>query len=137
MSDRPVDVLSEPLVTATVTTHDPSKYTLHNSEDGTVWQMGDDGRWKRATPDNAGRSPIDDLRALSEAATPGPWIVTPDTGSYGAEIATIEDGIGVVRPDDDSPIEPGDPEADAALIVAAVNYVRARLSEPTGSEEGR
>ena len=33
-------------------------------------------------------------------------------------------------------IEPGDPEADAALIVAAVNYVRARLSESTGSEEG-
>jgi hypothetical protein len=58
---QPVDVLSEPLVTATVTTHDPSKYTLHNSEDGTVWQMGDDGRWKRAaaTPDGAGRIPID------------------------------------------------------------------------------
>ena len=90
---------------------------------------------RAATPDNAGT--IDGLRALSDAATPGPWIVTPDTGSYGAEIATIEDGIGVVRPDDGEPIEPGDPEADAAFIVAAANYIRARLSESTGSEGPR
>lgn len=70
-----------------------------------------------------------ELRRLSEAATAGPWIVTPDDGSHGAEIATVEDGIGVVRPDDDSPIEPSEPEMDAAFIAAAANYVRARLTE--------
>ena len=35
----------EPLVRAEVRTHNPSKYTLHNSEDGTVWQMTATGSW--------------------------------------------------------------------------------------------
>ena len=83
------------------------------------------------------RSPVTDtpsldvspeLRALSEAATPGPWEV--HTGMA----ATIW------RPDA-SYMVIGDaiyhPEyvADATLIVAAVNDLRARLSQPVASEE--
>jgi hypothetical protein len=54
---------SEGLVVAQVRTHDPSKYTLHNSEDGTVWQMTPDGSWTAAALRDTGPRPdsgIDD-----------------------------------------------------------------------------
>lgn len=73
---------------------------------------------------------LDELRRLSDAATPGPWTVTPtDDGEWGAEITTIEGQVGVARPHDDSLIEPAIAEDDAAFIAAAVNYVRSLLQE--------
>lgn len=63
-----------------------------------------------------------ELRKLLEEGTPGPWMVADrSVREHGAEVASIESGVSVVRPLDDSLIEPGDPKADAALIAAAVN----------------
>lgn len=71
---------------------------------------------------------VAELRRLLAEGTPGPWQVsTPETKAWGAEIATVETDILVTRPDDDSLIEPGDSETDAALIVAAVNALPALL----------
>lgn len=63
-----------------------------------------------------------------EGTTPRPWMVADEsTREHGAEVAIIEFGLSIVRPSDGSLIEPGDPRADAALIVAAVNsYDRLR-----------
>jgi hypothetical protein len=64
-------------------------------------------------------------------ATPRPWIVADETVTeHGAEVAIIEAGVSIARPLDESLIEPGDPLADAALIVEAVNdYDRLRRIE--------
>ena len=61
---------------------------------------------------------LDELRALSEAATPGRWLVPAgDDDIYNErQKKTIARWM--------------DPE-DSAFIVAAVNYVRSLLSDPT------
>ena len=69
--------------------------------------------------------PSDELRRLSEAATPGPWEVFDDDRPgidavegrnilYAGRFTDAFGGVGR--------------KEDAALIVAAVNYVRARLT---------
>ena len=63
--------------------------------------------------------PLDALRALSDAATPGPWRVG-------------DDGWGVVGADED-PRHTLRIADDSAFIVAAVNYVRAALTPASPS----
>lgn len=78
--------------------------------------------------------PLDELRALSDAATPGPWYV--EGPEFGGLWVCAEHGdrqvSGAVHPSrSEQPyaVLAGLGRADSDLIVAAVNYVRARLSE--------
>ena len=73
---------------------------------------------------------------LREGTTPRPWIVADETVTeHGAEVAIIEAGVSIARPLDESLIEPGDPRADADLIVEAVNdHDRLRRIEKAARE---
>ena len=89
---------------------------------------------RAATPDSLRLDPedpesVERLRALSEAATPGPWAVGFADGSGSTYVAGPNEQP-VVRGGSDSY---GIPQGawrpgDATLIVAAVNYVRSRLA---------
>ena len=67
---------------------------------------------------------LDELRALSDAATPGPWHVEQMRGKRDGYIRAGGRTVGDLR------YRNGEP--DAAFIVAAVNYVRARLTAESG-----
>ena len=84
--------------------------------------------------------PVETLRPLSDAATPGPWLTGTDDatrdGLFSSTAITFEDYAPDGQRSDSSLVawchaEDRD-EADAALIVAAVNYVRSALSSPSG-----
>jgi hypothetical protein len=103
-----------------------------------------------ASPASAHTAALDDLRALSEAATPGPWkgndtVIWRDGDAAlddaigrgdpkaGPIIASEHDQTGLSKPSrfvgstyGDRPVR----GANSRLIVAAVNYVRAALAAP-------
>jgi hypothetical protein len=74
---------------------------------------------------------LEELRRLSDAATPGPWGAPMD---FAPEDRTVVRGTDIHAVRDDGPHWPGfflgavESKADAAFIAAAVNYVRARLA---------
>jgi hypothetical protein len=74
---------------------------------------------------------LERLRALSEAATPGPWRVSDGGMSYLAVSGRGQN----LRPI--AECWQSEPKADAALLVAAVNYVRAALEGAKPAEAGR
>lgn len=73
----------------------------------------------------------DDLRALSDAASPGEWRVTDD---FALQVDFDDDRpLSVIRPGYGAPCWPW----DAAYIVALVNRDRAQQAQPTPSGDGR
>jgi hypothetical protein len=76
---------------------------------------------------------LDELRALSDAATPGPWEADDTTDRYEDEFddpphtGWFRGDVGTVDVGDYNTLS----TADAAFIVAACNYVRSLLSEDT------
>ena len=77
----------------------------------------------------SGPDPLDGLRALSDAATPGPWVAqSSDDGAtdpWWIDTHAYPDGPEPVW----APPQYAVSEADAAFIVVAVNYVRSALRE--------
>lgn len=71
------------------------------------------------------REVFDELRTLSEAATPGPWYIDNER----SVIAAPDDTTVVYS------VELADPTHDAALIAAAVNYLRIFLRSETPTSE--
>lgn len=84
-------------------------------------------------------SRLEELRELSDAATPGPWetrvsnigqhLSPPPTGPiWGTFIACGEKTYHIPTSGNVAP-DPTPPAADAAFIVAVVNWVREQLGE--------
>ena len=78
----------------------------------------------------AGPRSIEELRALSEAATSGKWEVSPLPHEWDTVIhSTAGAAICWIATDHDT--GPHHPRGDAAFIAAAVNYVRHALQAAT------
>jgi hypothetical protein len=117
--------------------------TLYAAIEAVLMTAGDggldpgNGNQRATTPDNAGEDGLRELRALSEAATPGPWGAyisysgesgTPDeAGLFVNDKAHDVDGEKQTIISDFS-LYASEHLPDLEFIVAAVNYVRAALA---------
>lgn len=90
--------------------------------------------WGRAAShDTLAPAGMDELRALSTAATPGPWrasIGRVGVGALSAERRSLL--LASIHADGHRDTAFAESHNDAAFIVAAVNYVRARLTAESG-----
>ena len=98
-----------------------------------VWASGYSAGRAAAIRGVATQPELDELRALSDAATPGPWVaVLPAEGDeWYLDTHAYPSGPEPVWTPPQYPIS----SADAALIVTAVNYVRRALAETLRSRQ--
>jgi hypothetical protein len=79
----------------------------------------------------AAREGLAELRALSDAASPGPWAQGTDDGSFASGRFEVWSPSGHLVADATQSIH------DAAFIPAAVNYVRSLLATPVDADPER